>query len=163
MIKRTPQEWADITGCYVVRDRDSRFFDLYPNKPEINTKYGWWDDEGGNADNLPYGAVDVDLENHDWTHLYEPCVRNTCENKDENARITQEPSTNPASLCPHQSEVHTHREYKVVCYTNENSLSETVTSMMSEGWKPQGSIAMVYLGEIYCPPIMYAQAMVRGV
>ena len=64
--------------------------------------------------------------------------------------------------CPHQSEVHTHKEYKVVCYTYENSLNEAITSMMAEGWKPQGSIAMVYLGEIYSPPIMFAQAMVRG-
>lgn len=72
MNKHTPQEWADITGCYVARDRDSRVFDLYEEKPEINIKRGWWDDIGGNVGTLPYGAVDVDLDAHDWSTLYEP-------------------------------------------------------------------------------------------
>lgn len=150
MNKRTPQEWADITGCYVVRDRDSRCFDLYEEKPEINIKSGWWDEAGCNVGTLPYGAVDVDLNTHDWTTLYEPSAKSS------------EISRNKQDDAQHQSEVHSHKEYKMVCYTYENFLNETVTNMMSEGWKPQGSIAMVYLGEIYCPPIMYAQAMVRG-
>ena len=159
MIKRTPQEIADFFGCYVYED--SRYgqyeFRLSEERPKISNNE-FWDCCYTDA-YLFHDLIELPPD-HDWTHLYEPRI--THEKRMENARITQEPRTNPASLCSHQSEVHTHKEYKVVCYTYENSLNEAITSMMAEGWKPQGSIAMVYLGEIYSPPIMFAQAMVRG-
>ena len=165
MNKHTPQEWADWTGCYVNQDKNGLWY-LHKHKPELMLEEGYWNPQKG-ANDFEMNIFSILISapaDHNWTHLYEPRLSgtDTHEERMENARITQEPRTNPASLCSHQSEVHTHKEYKVVCYTYENSLNEAITSMMSEGWKPQGSIAMVYLGEIYSPPIMFAQAMVRG-
>lgn len=145
MNSHTPQEWADITGCYVARDRDCRTFDLYEEKPEINIKRGWWDDTGSNIGTLPYGAVDVDLDTHDWTTLYEP-------RKADNA--------------PHQSEVFIHREYALVGGDSQTDLSGKVNVMMNHGWKLQGGVAVEHLpiSDGYADDrSFFYQAMVRGV
>ena len=140
MIKRTPQEIADFFGCYVFEAETEGDFYVTKQKPiQDYDCYVMSVDDGALGILSEFVSFPAD---HDRTHLYEPQTE--------------------IEGCPHQSEVHTHKEYKVVCYTYENSLNEAITSMMAEGWKPQGSIAMVYLGEIYSPPIMFAQAMVRG-
>lgn len=129
MNKRTPQEWADITGCYVVRDRDSRCFDLYEEKPEINIKSGWWDDAGCNVGTLPYGAVDVDLNTHDRTTLYEPSAKSS------------EISRNRQDNAPHQSEVFIHQEYLVIQEDSLTDISVSVSLFLSKGYRPIGGVA----------------------
>lgn len=132
--KRTPQEWADITGCYVVCDRGRGCFDLYEEKPEINTKEGWWEDTGGNVGCLPRGAVDVDLDTQDWTTLYEP-------RKADNA--------------PHQSEVFINQEYLVLQEDSLTDISSAVSLMISKGYRPAGGVA--------CSDGYFYQAMTRGI
>ena len=157
MIKRTPQEIADFFGCYVLMSVSGDWY-ITTEKPDKDTlnwkiqRYNRWHE-------IIDFMIDAPVD-HDWTVLYSPNYGNEphADNKGEAYYADQPESDNK-----HQYEVHTQKEYKVVCYTYENSLNEAITSMMSEGWKPQGSIAMVYLGEIYSPPIMFAQAMVRGV
>ena len=138
MNKRTPQEWADITGCYVVRDRGRGCFDLYEEKPEINTKEGWWEDTGGNVGCLPRGAVDVDLDTHDWTTLYEP-------RKADNA--------------PHQSEVFIGERYVLLGEFQPSSLMQKVEDYLNKGFKLYGN---PWTGPDSNYGYIHYQAMVRG-
>lgn len=175
MIKRTPQEIADFFGCYVARDKVcGTFFDLYEEKPEINHEREWWDNARGNSGYLHVGSVDVDLENHDWTHLYEPHSDNKdtanysksadFDNKD--SANSCEVSRNKQDEAPRQSEVFIHKEYKVICADNQEKLQDKVTLAINEGWNCQGGIAVEHLsmadGYVDDRAIFY-QAMVRGV
>ena len=71
MNSHTPQEWADITGCFVVRDQLRERFTLFKNKPEINHEEGLWC-QAGDWGELPVGAVPKEFKALDWTILYEP-------------------------------------------------------------------------------------------
>lgn len=179
MIKRTPQEIADFFGCYVFQGCDRDNFYITKGKP------GWNGADfvlhcDGMLSLIDKSVVDIPSD-YDWTVLYSPNL-GTNQQADEGIspesgdagsyygtdphpdnKVESYYQNRPDFDNKHQYEVHAHREYKVVCYTYENSLNEAVTSMMSEGWKPQGSIAIVYLGETYSPPTVFAQAMVRGV
>ena len=152
MIKRTPQEWADITRCYVARDRDSQSFALYTHKPEINPKFNWWDDTGADSGNLPVDAVDVDLDTHNWTKLYEPSANSSeiSKSKQDNA--------------PHQSEVYVHKEYALLAANHPEKLAKQVTARLNEGWTLAGSIFVEHLSsnEGYVEDCVIYQAMVRG-
>ncbi len=157
MRKRTPQEIADFFQLYVVRQPNGCIWNGFSEKPKFHESCNTWFSVGkGTVLTINSGLIDSP-ENCDanWTHLYEPCVRNTCENEDENARITQEPSTNSASLCPHQSEVHTHREYQIIEGESTPMLQYNVNHLISEGYELQGS-PFVMNNHVY-------QAMVRGV
>lgn len=142
MNQHTPQEWADITGCYVARDRDRQCFDLYEEKPEINNKEGWWEDTVGNVGSIPRDLVKEDLDTYDWTTLYEP-------RKVDNA--------------PHQSEVFIHKEYKVFCADNLKELQDKVTLAIHDGWEPQGSVFVQDRSNVARVEFaFFYQAMVRG-
>ena len=145
MIKRTPQEIADFFQCYVAQN-ESGYFKIYSEKPEFileNEMYGvknvWV------MANKPEGVFEyitnlVDVpEDHDFHRLYEPNL-----------------SEKPTGSAPHQSEVHTHKEYIIVGGENNRiSLQKTVVDNMVDGWKPIGGIA--------CYNGLFYQAMVRGV
>ena len=158
MIKRTPQEWADITGCYVVRDRRHENFTLFKNKPKINHEEGWWYQEG-DWGTLPIGAVPLEFRDIDWTHLYCPHP----DNKSEGCYTDQAESDNKAQ---HQSEVYVHAEYSVVHDISLSGLFSKVNDRINNGWKLQGGVAVEYLPESdgykEGSEIFY-QAMVRGV
>ena len=145
MNQHTPQEWADITGCYVARDKNRCCFTLYESKPEPNFKEEWWCNMGEDFGDLPYGAVPEEYYTHDWTHLYEP-------RKADNA--------------PNQSEVFIHGEYALVGGDSQTDLSGKVNVMMNHGWKLQGGVAVEHLpisdGYVNDRCFFY-QAMVRGV
>ena len=113
MNSHTPQEWADITGCYVVRDQLRERFTLFKNKPEINHEEGLWC-QAGDWGELPVGAVPKEFRALDWTHLYEPRKR-------DNA--------------PHQSV----REYVLVEESDPEELEKEVTRMLDNGWSLYGS------------------------
>ena len=63
-------------------------------------------------------------------------------------------SENPTGSAPHQSEVHTHREYIIMCADNRITLEQYVMDKINHGWELSGGIA-VDKGFFY-------QAMVRG-
>ena len=108
MNQHTPQEWADITGCYVVRDQLRERFTLFKNKPEIDHEEGLWY-QTGDWGELPVEAVPKEFKALDWTILYEPRKR-------DNA--------------PHQSV----KEYVLVTESDPDRLAAKVTGMLKDGW-----------------------------
>lgn len=133
MNSHTPQEWADITGCYVVRDQLRERFTLFKNKPEINHEEGLWC-QAGDWGELPVGAVPKEFRALDWTTLYEP-------RKADNA--------------PHQSV----REYVLVEESDPEELEKEVTRMLDNGWSLYGSPFTSPGGRF---GFFYYQAMTRG-
>lgn len=139
MNSHTPQEWADITGCYVNQDKNGLWY-LHKFKPRLLLDKGYWDPEKRFADfemNIFSVLVSAPAD-HDWTTLYEP-------RKADNA--------------PHQSEVFIHKEYRIVKAhkeINPEAFAQGVAVWLNSGWKPCGGIAFDKEG---CP----YQAMVRGV
>ena len=113
MNSHTPQEWADITGCYVVRDQLRERFTLFKNKPEINHEEGLWC-QAGDWGELPVGAVPKEFRALDWTTLYEP-------RKADNA--------------PHQSV----KEYVLVLDFDQEDLAQKVSEMLNNGWNLYGN------------------------
>ena len=138
MNQHTPQEWADITGCYVARDKNRCCFTLYESKPEPNFKEEWWCNMGEDFGDLPYGAVPEEYYTHDWTHLYEP-------RKADNA--------------PHQSEVFIGERYVLLGEFQPDSLMQKVEEYLDKGFKPYGNPFVINV-ERY--GYMLHQAMVRG-
>ena len=116
MNQHTPQEWADITGCYVAQDSTGYFF-LYEDKPVRSSLYNLWQCRTGDRCCLLSKLINVP-DGHDWTTLYEP-------RKADNA--------------PHQSEVFIHQEYKVIPAQASGSLNVKVNQLLAEGWKLYGS------------------------
>ena len=133
MNQHTPQEWADITGCYVVRDQLRERFTLFKNKPEINHEEGLWC-QAGDWGELPVGAVPKEFRTLDWTILYEPRKR-------DNA--------------PHQSV----KEYVLVEESDPEELEKEVTRMLDNGWSLYGSPFTSPGGRF---GFFYYQAMIRG-
>lgn len=137
MNQHTPQEWADITGCYVARDQLRERFTLFKNKPEINHEEGLWC-QAGDWGELPVGAVPKEFRALDWTTLYEP-------RKADNA--------------PHQSEVFVHKEYKLIPAFEPVLLENSVSARLNDGFTLYGNPFVV---EDKAYGSMIIQAMVRG-
>lgn len=144
MIKRSPQEIADFFGCYVAQDEAGCFM-IYSEKPEFileDEMYGvknvWV------MANKPEGVFEyitslVDVpKDHDFHILYKPNL-----------------SEKPTGSAPHQSEVHTHKEYIIMCADNRITLEQYVIDKINHGWELSGGIA-VDKGFFY-------QTIVRGV
>ena len=160
MIKRTPQEIADFFQCYVAQD-DSGVWFLHAIKPNKGVKE--WVEASSNIVIIFSDLVDIPKD-HDWTHLYEP--QKTI--FPESTVINEESGRNcqKHDLCPHQSEVHTHKEYDVVGSDDLSRMKHDISALMEQGWKLQGGIAVEHLsmadGYVNDVPVFY-QAMVRGV
>ena len=155
MIKRTPQEIADFFGCYVARDTDRRWH-IFKEKPEL--RLGYYRKENTLIKNGIY--LNTELINTDnvckLVVLYEPQKTISPEPTVINAESGE--NCQKDDLCPHQSEVHTHKEYCVVAESDFESLKKRVQNMMNSEWKPQGGIVVEHLKEVF-----FYQAMVRGV
>lgn len=79
MIKRTMQEWADFTGCYVAKSKMTGDIWLHDGKPIIDTDLDVWN--GVPACLLAFFDVEradyietpiIDAKDHDWRVLVEP-------------------------------------------------------------------------------------------
>lgn len=150
MIKRTPQEIADFFGCYVFQGRDRDSFYMTKGKPGGNgADFTLHCD--GMLSLIDKSVVDIPAD-HDWTHLYEPQ-----DITPESGIINEESDENcqKDDLCPHQSEVHTHKEYQIIEGENTLMLLYNVNYWLRNGYKLQGS-PFVMNNHVY-------QAMVRGV
>lgn len=174
MIKRSPQEIADFTGCYVGQTATGYWF-LSEEKPPLRS-YGWITRD---RYDLPDGFVDVP-EGHSWDHLYEPqgnqgklkedfpCSAETADSDNKQDAYSGKPADSdnkdPIEVfkgiqARHQSEVHVHQEYTVVFNMTLSSLCDFVNKHIAEGWKPQGGVTS-WIGENGYRT--YYQAMVRG-
>lgn len=143
MVRHSPQEVADFFGVYVAQDNEGKQWNLFADKPQRIGNCWYAELEDGGVD---YGMditdfIDVSA-NHDWRTLYEPHTHEkTHEKRMDNA--------------PHQSEVHTHREYIIMCADNRITLEQYVIDKINHGWELSGGIA-VDKGLFY-------QTIVRGV
>lgn len=146
MIKRTPQEIADFTGCYVAQDFDGSWM-AYEIKPTMNKTKRYWilKDSVGAMLIIHSNMLDIP-EDHDWTQLYEP------------QNITQQ-----SDLCLHQSEVYVQKEYRIVQALSAEELAAKVANMMENGWKLQGGVSAQPLSDADDNLHTFHQAMVRGV
>lgn len=155
MIKRSPQEIADFYRCYVAQDKDGDWY-LYERAPLLDLSEAMWRD-GGRSAKTPHEAFMDVPENHDWTKPYSPKPADS-DNKPAPYSEKQADSDNKAS---HQSQVHVHSEYDVVCGGYPEQLSIKVTRLIHEGWKPVGGIACLPPAHREDSKTFY-QAMVRG-
>ena len=152
MEKHTPQEWADLTGCYVARDEGRRCFTIYEVKPVRNYKRNWWSNPGGDYGELPTSAVPEKYYSDDWSILYEP------HNKGD-ANYQNQPKVD--NKAQHQSEVFIHQEYVLLCEYQPGSLMQKVNELLKDGFKLYGN-PWTGADPTYGLIIHY-QAMVRGV
>lgn len=132
MKKHTPQEWADITGCYVARDEGRRCFMIYEKKPVLNPEQRWWSNPDGDYGELPTAAVPEEFYSLDWTILYEPRLNNKSEANSQN-----QPEVD--NKAPHQSEVHVEKEYVLLCEFYPNALMQKVNELLKDGFKLYGN------------------------
>lgn len=149
MIKRSPQEIADFFGCEV---------QVHPYKNSVNL----WAPNGGIKEGLGYLK-------HKLIHM-----SNTADDKltykpqetQENSEGNSPNSENKGGPCyqdfadsdnyaPHQSEVHTHKDYIILWADNRMKLAMDVVDNMTDGWEPLGGVAV--------DQAFFYQAMVRGV
>ena len=148
MIKRSLQEVADFFGCMVVRD-------ITNNGATLEKK-----DNNGVLDTIGYLFEDVLLPTNtkesDFAFVYKP---NLSEKPTDSVGSAKNETTTKA---PHQSEVHTHREYCVIKNETPAGLSKQTTKLMDKGYKPLGGIAIGYEYGV-SPRQYFYQAMVRGV
>lgn len=143
MIRRKPQEIADFFGCYVAMNQDGAWY-IFEEKPERQERT--WRINNKRFAYLHSKLIDIPYP-CDWKRLYEPCV--LLPNK--NARKTHEETHE----FPHQSEVYTHTEYRVIANEDESTLVENVNAYLAKGWIPIGGICVNDFG--------FLQAMVRGI
>lgn len=154
MNKHTPQEWADITGCYVARDEGKSCFNIYEVKPVRNYKRNWWSNPGGDFGELPTAAVPEEYYSDDWTILYEPRL----DNKSEDNYQNQPEVDNKAQP---QSEVHREKEYVLLCEFHPDTLMQKVNELLKDGFKLYGNPWSDIDSDYGCNT--HYQAMVRGV
>ena len=144
MIKRTPQEIADFFGCYIAMNKNGAWYG-FNDKPELaeNT----WRVNNKGFTFIPETMIDFPF-NHDWKQLYEP--RKSDVINGESGKNCQKDD-----LCPHQSEVHTHKECLIIEGESTLMLQYNVNFWLREGYELQGS-PFVMNNHVY-------QAMVRGI
>ena len=130
---------------------------------------------------FPSCLVDVPAD-HDWTKLYGPqgnqgkpredfpCSAETADSDNKQDAYSGKPADSdnkdPIEVfksiqARHQSEVHVHQEYDVVCGGYPEQLSIKVTELIHEGWKPVGGIVCLPPAHREDSETFY-QAMVRG-
>lgn len=185
MVKRTPQEIADIFQCFVAEDRDYNVFKLYKKEPKLNPPDCIYDWDGDSFAEIDSTDINVPPE-HVLSNIYAPKsaeireqIMNQIEEKTRELERAFESSykeifsiipktllssvggaeTEQTTKAPHQSEVHTHREYRLIEAhkgISPEAFSKGVMFWIERGWKPCGGIAFNRDG---CP----YQAIVRGV
>ena len=146
MKKRTPQEFADFTGCYMVQSKEGLWY-LLNRKPEVEGNN--WIGNGEYAIRIDEMLISVSA-NHDWTHLYEP------HNKSETNYQNQPEVDNKA---PHQSEVYIGERYVFLIAYEAKELASKVERYLADGYSLYGSPGVKSGG---LAANIYFQAMVRG-
>lgn len=144
MIKRSPQEIADFFGCEV---------QVHPYTNSVNL----WDPNGDIKEGLGY-------LNHKLIHMsntaddkltYEPQENQEKSDSDKEDSSCYQDFADYDNNAPHQSEVHTHKDYIILWADNRMKLAMDVVDNMTDGWEPLGGVAV--------DQAFFYQAMVRGV
>lgn len=90
-----------------------------------------------------------------------PCSAETADSDNKEAPYSEKQADSDNKEAPHQSQVHVHQEYDVICGGYPAQLSIKVTRLIHEGWKPVGGIACLPPAHREDSETFY-QAMVRG-
>lgn len=152
MIKRDPQEIADFFGGYVAQECITGDFRIFSEKPvllsddEFHVENVWCTPGKPNCKEIFIDKAFINIpENHNFCMCYEP------QGKSEE---------NHNNTAPHQSEVHTHREYVLLGEFSPSELCVKVSEYLEKGFKLYG---YPWTGPDCgrCGYIHY-QAMVRG-
>ena len=188
MIKRLPQEIADMLMAYVAQDQAGGWY-AYNSAPRRDSRT-WYD--GADASiGLNVSHMIETPAAHDWTKLYEPQGKEGKTEEDfpyftetadsdnkqdaysgkqadsdnkhqsDNTWETHEKTHGSTHEASHQSQVHVHQEYDVIYAEYPEQLSIKVTQLIHEGWKPVGGIVCLPPAHREDSETFY-QAMVRG-
>ena len=152
MIKRTPQEWADITGCYVARDKGRGRFTVYEEKPVLDPEQRWWSNPSGDYGELPHAAVPEEFYSLDWKTLY-------CPHPDNKSETNYQNQPEVDNKAPHQSEVYIGERYVFLIAYGAKELASKVERYLADGYSLYGSPGVKSGG---LAANIYFQAMVRG-
>ena len=174
MIKRTPQEIADMLMAYVAQDQAGGWY-AYNSAPRRDSR-SWYD--GADASiGLNVSHMIETPANHDWTVLYSPnfgtnqqadegispesgdAGSNFGNNAHPDNKVESYYQNRPDFDNKHQYEVHAQKEYRIVTAHKEidpESFAKGVMAWVERGWVPAGGISFDKQGRPY-------QAMVRGV
>lgn len=158
MIKRTPQEIADIFQCYVAMNQDGAWY-MFEEKPERQERT--WRINSKHFAYLHSKLIDIPFP-CDWTHLYEPrpYSEKSADSINKEASYSEEAPVSENKPA-HLGEVYTHKEYRIEHSLEIEPLNNRITYLMNRGWKPQGGINVNYSPSL--KTASYHQAMVRGV
>lgn len=152
MIKRNTQEIADFFGGYVAQNRNGKWHLFYSSEPYIDDIYGTWEDDTLGGIYIDSKLIDVP-EGHDWQTIYKPQPIDAIKVfKDIQER---------KNSTPHQSEVHTHREYVLLGEFDPSVLGLKVNEYLGKGFKLYGN---PWTGpDTGSAGYLHYQAMVRGI
>ena len=168
MIKRTPQEIADIFGGYVWRTPFLGMWVICDKRPIFKGDY-WVQTDDSLPEELPPFMIDRPV-NSDLTKLYEPSAKTS--EISSNYQKTKDSDNKPDSYYQdspisdnkpdHLGEVYTHKEYGIVESTAIPSLCHKMAHRLENGWTPIGGLVISEpLGKDDLP--IFYQAVVRGV
>ena len=143
MIKRTPQEIADIFQCYVAMNQDGAWY-MFEEKPERQERT--WRINSKHFAYLHSKLIDIPFP-CDWTHLYEP-------------RPYSEKSADSENKPDHLGEVYTHKEYVLLGEFQPGLLMQKVNELLQDGFRLYGN---PWTGPDSNYGYIHYQAMVRGV
>ena len=168
MIKRDPQEIADFFGCKVKVSPSTNYVVLWDTNGYVNECIGYLNHQIVPKSNMADGKLTYEPQPVD-ANKNRPCYQDftDSDNKKDPIEVFKDIQKRKATA-PHQSEVHTHKEYKILSeelYSygagyGVDLLSEKITKLLNEGWIPYGNpIISAYNKDDW----KVYQAMVRGV
>ena len=177
VIKRTPQEIADMLKAYVAQDQAGGWY-AYNYAPRRDSR-SWYDSTDASI-GLDVSHMIETPADHDWTVLYSPNF-GTNQQADEgispesgdagpyygtdphpDSKVESYYQNRPDFDNKHQYEVHAHAEYRVVsAVADTEDLDTKVNKLIAEGWRPQGGVAFMQYDDNHYDT--FYQAMVRGV
>lgn len=157
IIKRSPQEIADIFQCYVVQASkyEGSSFRCSAEKPKLSPDGERW--EMKSWIDIPDELIEIP-ENHIWTQLYEPqpCSGEASVPDNKKASYSKE------SVIPdnkdHSSEVHIGDRYVLLGEFQPDELMQKVEEHLNNGFKLYGN---PFTGPDTSYGYIHYQAMVR--
>ena len=157
IIKRDPQEIADFFGCKVQVNPYTYNVDLWDSNGDIRDCVGYLDHQIVLKSNMADGN-----STYEPKEKQEKSEGNSPNSENKNCPCYQD-FTDSDNNAPHQSEVHTHKEYEIIVKVGPHAVWELraeVNRAIECGWSPLGGISVSHSHE--GNPCIY-QAMVRGV
>lgn len=171
MIKRDLQEVADFFGCKVKVNPSTNNVVLWDTNGYVNECMGYLNHQIVLKSNMADGKLTYEPQEKQEKseNKNSPCYQDFTDSNNKKDPIEVfKAIQDRKNSATHQSEVHTHKEYKILSenlYFYEDGydidlLSRKITKLLNEGWMPYGNpIISAYNKDDW----KVYQAMVRGV